>query len=274
MMKKITVAFFLLILLITPVKAANYQLRELIPVDVSTTIVTDNFSYQDFYYNNNELEAEALRNNFIIFKNIKNLTDKDLPVSISIGLFDAKKENIGIINYCSTNDKTSAVAETVLKSKEEKSYVIEVNKKYLAPKTTVEDIKYIAVLSDNINCRTKGSLDYVGERVENIGKFKRDYLGDDAKLLVIIVEVIALAIFLVFLYKFLFTNAFRNFDGKDIRQEYARINKELKEKRENALPKPKKPVEESKKNSKIIEQEHTEDNKKNSEQTDLHNLYK
>lgn len=156
-MKKIRIVFLLLILFsIKEVRAANYQIKELIPVDTPTTIVTDNFSYKNFYYNDNKMEAESLKNNFIIFENIKNLTDKELPVSISIGLFDENKINIGTVNYCSTNDKYSVVNNTILQSEEEKNYVIEVNKKNLADKKTVNDIKYIAVLSDNINCRSSG----------------------------------------------------------------------------------------------------------------------
>ena len=71
-MKKIRIVFLLLILFsIKEVRAANYQIKELIPVDTPTTIVTDNFSYKNFYYNDNKMEAESLKNNFIIFENIK-----------------------------------------------------------------------------------------------------------------------------------------------------------------------------------------------------------
>ena len=118
-MKKIIKTLILLVITlhVIPASAANYEMKELIPVDT--------------------MEAEALKNNFIIFGGIKNLRDEDSPVSISIGIFDEDKKNIGTINYCSTNDKTSAVAETILKPDEERSYVIEVNKKVLAPDKTV-----------------------------------------------------------------------------------------------------------------------------------------
>ena len=47
-----------------------------------------------------------------IFKGIKNQKEEAKPISISIGLFDSKKENIGTINYCTDT----------LQAKEEKPY--------------------------------------------------------------------------------------------------------------------------------------------------------
>ena len=131
-MKRIFKSLIILIaLLITvPVNAANYEVKELIPVNVETSVFTDHFSYSGFYYNDNEMEDKSLKNNFIIFKGIRNITKEDRPVTVTIGLFDKDEKNIGTINYCSKNDKTSIVAGTILKPKEEKAYVIEVNKKY------------------------------------------------------------------------------------------------------------------------------------------------
>lgn len=274
-MKKIRIVFLLLILFsIKEVRAANYQIKELIPVDTPTTIVTDNFSYKNFYYNDNKMEAESLKNNFIIFENIKNLTDKELPVSISIGLFDEDKINIGTINYCSTNDKYSVVNNTILQSEEEKNYVIEVNKKNLADKKTVNDIKYIAVLSDNINCRSSGSLEFVGKKVEDIKTMKKSFLDNQHTQLVIQIFTILLIIFIIgFLYKFLFTNSFRNFNGNDVRDEFKYRNKKLAKERENV--KIEKPIKkDTSKSSLIREQEMNALNSENKDKTDLHNLYK
>lgn len=274
-MKKIRIVFLLLILFsIKEVRAANYQIKELIPVDTPTTIVTDNFSYKNFYYNDNKMEAESLKNNFIIFENIKNLTDKELPVSISIGLFDENKINIGTVNYCSTNDKYSVVNNTILQSEEEKNYVIEVNKKNLADKKTVNDIKYIAVLSDNINCRSSGSLEFVGKKVEDIKTMKKSFLDNQHTQLVIQIFTILLIIFIIgFLYKFLFTNSFRNFNGNDVRDEFKYRNKELAKERENV--KIEKPIKkDTSKSSLIKEQEMNALNSENKDKTELHNLYK
>lgn len=275
-MKKI---FYLIILLIgistVNVNAANYELNELIPVDTHTTIVTNNFSYKDFYYNNNELEAKTLHNNFIIFGAIKNLTDKELPVSISVALFDGNKKNLSVINYCSAQDKTSIMAGTRLKAKEEKAYTIEVAKRHLPDKKTVEDIKYIAVLSDNINCNSSISLDYVGYTIKDVKMGKNNNLDKDTQLLIKIVSVIGVVLLLLFLYKFLFTNAFRNMDGSDVRIGYSKYNKELKEEREKELREnpPVEPEPVKVKSDEVIEQERQAQNEDKSG-TDLHNLYK
>lgn len=277
-MKRI-ISLITLIAIVTltiPVQAANYELKELIPVNTPTTIVTNNFSYKEFYYNDNELEASTLKNNFIIFKGIKNISSKDLPVSISVGLFDKDKKNIGTINYCSSSDKTSVVAETILKKGEEQSYVIEINKKYLADKKTVKDIKYIAVLGDNITCRVQGSQDFVGMTVEEIGIKKNSIIDSNTEFLIKIMTFIIVILVIIFLYKFLFTNRFRNFDGEDVRQEFAYRNKELKNEREyiaRTSPPKEKPRPKTKEDY-IKEQETQEGQKENQEKSDLHNFYK
>ena len=272
-MKKIiySLSIFILSIIVLPVQAANYELRELIPVNTETTITTDNFSYRDFYYNNNEKE-----NNYIIFKSIKNISDKELPVSISVAFFDKDKKNIGIINYCSTKDETSVVSNTVLKSKEEKSFVIEVNKKILADKKAVKDIRYISVLSENINCNNNIILDSAGKKVDDIGKTSPNIFREGkVSLLLLSLGFIAFVLIILFLYKFLFTTAYTNFNGDDIRQGYKKYNKELKEKREyeeRVNPKPvKKPI--KTKSDEIIQQEEKAA-KEDKSGTDLHNLYK
>ena len=70
------------------VKAANYELKELIPINTETTIVTNHFSYQSFSYKSKDVDGNNKSSNYIIFKNIKNISDDDLPISISIALFD------------------------------------------------------------------------------------------------------------------------------------------------------------------------------------------
>lgn len=274
-MKKLLFILFITIIGVIPVRAANYDLRELIPVNVETTIVTDNFSYKDFYYNDNELEADTLNNNFIIFKSIENLTTEERPVSISIGLFDSDKKNIGVINYCSSKDETSVMAGTILKSKEEKSYVIEVSKKNLADQKTVKDIKYISVLSDNINCNTRGSLDQVGRTVEEIAVAKNKTLDSQSELLITVMSVIGIALVALFLYKFLFTTAYQNVDGSEVRNGYRKYNQELAKERERELrrnpPKEKEPV--KVKSDEVLQQEEAARNEDKSG-TDLHNLYK
>ncbi len=278
-MKKIKNIVRLLILItimtIIPVNAANYELKELIPVNVETTIVTKHFSYRGFYYNDNKMEADQLNNNFIIFKGIKNISDEELPVTISVAFFDSAKKNIGTINYCSKSDKASVVAETILKPGEEKPYVIEVNKKYLQDGKTVNDIKYISVLSENEKCRITGSQEYIGQTVEEIGIAKNTVLDSQTQLLLKILTVIAVIGVIIFVYQFGFTRAYQNIDGNDVRQGFKRINQELKEEREyqervNPTPPPEKKQE---KTDKVIAQE-KQAREEPKDNTDLHNLYK
>lgn len=275
-MKKVFYVILLLMGLSTiKVNAANYQLKELIPLDTKTTIVTNNFSYKDFYYNNNELEAKNLHNNFIIFSGIKNLTDQTIPVSMSVAVFDKNKKNLSVINYCSTKDKTSVTAGTVLKPNEEKSYVLEVAKKNLPDKKTVEDIKYFAILSDNSNCNSNTSFDYVGYSIEDINMGKNTTIDKDSMLLIQILTILGVILLIIFIYKFLFTGSYRNFDGEDVRTGYKNYNKELKEEREKELkehpPVEKEPV--KVKSDEVIAQEEQAKHEDKSS-TDLHNLYK
>lgn len=274
------IIMFITILVITLVSqnvyAANYNIKELIPVNAHTTIGTNNFRYIDFYYNDNEMEADGLKNNFIIFSKIKNVSDEKKAVTVSIGLFDKDKKNIGTINYCSSKDKTSVVAGTELNPDEEKYYVIEVNKKYLADKKTVKDIKYISILSDNPNCTTGSSLGFVGQTVDEIGQIKNTGLSDDAELFIKILTGIGIVAIIIFVYNFMFSTRYKNFNGEDVRQEYSYINKELEAKRkydEIHNPTPPKEVKEVK-TQEVKVQEERENSNANKESSDLHKFYK
>ena len=270
------ITIFVITLVSQNVYAANYNIKELIPVNAHTTIGTNNFRYIDFYYNDNEMEADGLKNNFIIFSKIKNVSDEKKAVTVSIGLFDKDKKNIGTINYCSSKDKTSVVAGTELNPDEEKSYVIEVNKKYLADKKTVKDIEYISILSDNPNCTTGSSLDFVGQTVDEIGQIKNTGLSDDAELLIKILTGIGIVVIIIFVYNFMFSTRYKNFNGEDVRQEYSYINKELEAKRKyDSIHNPTPPKEvKAVKTQEVKAQEERENNNANKESSDLHNFYK
>ncbi len=264
-MKKISLLILTLLIAFIPVKAANYEIRELIPINIETTIGTDNFTYRSFSYVVNKEGVDKTKNHTIIFKGIKNQRDEAKPISISIGLFDNKKENIGTINYCTDT----------LQAKEEKPYEIKVTKDNLAKKFTVNDIKYISILSDNINCRTTGTLDYVGQKVEDIGMKRNNTLDDDTVRLLKILAFVFGVIFIIFVYEFVFTNYYTNFDGKDVRTDYKKYNKELKARREfeeRIHPTPP-PVKKKIKTDEVLKQEE-EAAKEDKDATDLHNMYK
>ena len=49
-MKKVVILFLTLLGIMAPVKAANYEIRELIPEGVQTTIRGETFLYKNFIY--------------------------------------------------------------------------------------------------------------------------------------------------------------------------------------------------------------------------------
>lgn len=256
-MKKIIKVLIIIITLVLTlnVYAANYQINELIPINIETSIHTKNFSYKQFSYTNNS----------IVFKGIKNLTEEEKPISISIALFDKNKRNIGTINYCGAN----------LAGNSEISYVIDVTSKYLGEKSKLKDIKYIAVLGDNINCRISGYDEFIGQKIEEMKMGKNNTLDSQTELLIKIMSVIAIILGILFLYKFLFTKTYQNIDGNDVRQGYKRVNEDLKHEREEKLKNAKEPIKKrnNDKTEDILKQEEQAKNEDKSS-TELHNLYK
>ncbi len=260
-MKKVLKVLMLvtIMLIVYQVKAANYTIKELIPVNIKTTIVTNNFSYKDFYYNE--------ETNSVDFTNIKNLTDKELPISISIALFGANKRNISIINHCSPEER--------LGSKEEKTYAIGVTSEDLPDDKNIKNVRYIAILGDNINCRTSGNGEFVDQTIKEIGMVKNKALDEQTELLLQILTVIGIILITLFLYKLLFTTTYQNKDGNSVRRDYKKYNKKLQKEREEELrrnpPKAKEPK--KIKTDEVLKQEEQAKNE-NKDETDLHNLYK
>ena len=68
-MKKIITLIITFLILMTAynIQAANYELKELIPIDRKTTIVTKKFSYKQLYYdsNSNKIHFEGIKNIYI-----------------------------------------------------------------------------------------------------------------------------------------------------------------------------------------------------------------
>ena len=259
------------------VNAANYELRELIPINTETTIVTDHFSYQSFYYKTKGIKDITNPNNYLIFSNIKNISDEDLPISISVALFDKNKKNIGTINYCTSMGEEKSDTVHIIKAKGETPFIIEVSDEYLGKDKKLSDVKYISVLSENINCRhNTGQEEFIGQTIEEIGVGKNTQIGPEAESLIQILTFCGILLVVLFIYKFLFTSAYQNMDGEDVRQEYAYINKRLKNKREKDLREnpPTEPPKKDNKSDKIRKEEAVEGSKEHKEKTDLHNMYK
>ena len=256
MKRVLKIVLILLITLIINVEAANYELKELIPSGIKTTVVTDHFSYRNFYQENDKL----------VFDSIKNIADTDLPITITVALFDSNKKNIGTINYCDESD--------ILLSKAEKPFTINLND-YLVQGKSSKDIKYIAVLSENYNCNLGSKDVYKGQTISEIGTIKKNYFTGNVLFLLKIVTGIVIVLIILFVYKLLFTTSYENFDGNEVRKDYDRLNKKLAEDREEERRKnPPKPKEKVKtKTDEVIKQEE-EAKKKGKEDSDLHNFYK
>ena len=230
------------------VYAENYKLRELIPYNVDTTIHTDNFSYKGIRFDEKGVH----------FNGIKNLTNEKLPISVSVGLFDKKGINIGTINYCGSS----------LEGKQELSFLLRFGKGQLGKNKKIRDIKYIAVLGDNINCRNGGSKDYLGQSVDKLGIIHENKLDSQTEIFLSILTIVAGIVLIVIIYKLIFTRAYRNIDGNEVRESFDEINRELKELKEQ----------ENNKDIELLEPESIEilepEEDKKEEETDLHNLYK
>ena len=167
-MKRIKLLVLLLIgFAFINVNAAD--LYELIPVDTPATIETEHFIYQDFYYNNNKMQAEGLSSNHVIFPAIKNKTKEELPVSISFGVFNKDKKNIGTINYCGTKDEYTFASQKVGPG-ESVSYSIPVMQMNLSDNASIKDVAYIAVFDENMKCDNVGTILDEGKTIEDMQK--------------------------------------------------------------------------------------------------------
>ena len=183
-MKKIItlLVLFITILSIKTVHAANYELKELIPEGIKTTIVTKHFSYRQLYYDKTT--------NKIHFTSVKNIYETSLPLSVSIALFDEDKRNVGIIHWCDKNNNVGAGVEI--------PFEIEVTSDYLGAEKTKEDIKYIAIMEDNFTCKTDKSQIYIGQRIDEIGKTYGGQVPDSLKLTMQVVAVVGSILLIIF----------------------------------------------------------------------------
>lgn len=252
MKKLLKVLILLLVVSLINVEAANYKMKELIPIEEETTIRGDYFVYKDIKFDKNR----------IVFGSIKNLSNEKRSLTVSIGLFGKNKRNINIINFCTTEDALDAGEEVF-------NYVIDVKTDKFKDNTSISDIKYFSILSENGNCRIGGEDEFIGRRINNIFSSSSGELPKNASVLLKIVEIIGAFLLAMFLYKYIFTARFTNMDGDDIRKAYKNMNSGKKN-NQNQVTKKKTS---NNKDSKIIEQE-LKENSKSKDDSNLHNLYK
>ena len=149
------------------VEAKEYSTYELISIeDNEASVQTEHFSY-NFYYNHSDIQASKLGSNTIIFPVLKNISDSKRAISVSIGIFNSEKKNIGTINYCSTNEKVTFL-KTHLEPDEETAYSINIAKQNIIDGYDINDVKYLSILGENSDCEITGISEYAGKTVEEI----------------------------------------------------------------------------------------------------------
>lgn len=244
MKKVLSIGILFVFLLSFSVEAVNFKLKDLIDKNKEVTIVGDNFRYLDFSYKEKNKEITFI---------MKNYSKEEVPATIIIGFFDEGEKNIGTIYYC---DRKST-----LKIGEEVPIQIKVDSTTLADKKELTDIRYISVIGENKGCITSGKDDFVGKRIEEIGKTPSSMLTKDVETLLKVLVAVAILFVVIFLYKLLYTNSYENFDGNDVRRAYKKrfrkINSSVKQEKEQ----------EKIEKVEIMEEEQETD-------TDLHKLYK
>ena len=168
-MKKILVLLIgLFCFNLIPVKAIEeVNLNVLHEINSNYNVTTNNFNYENINYNPT---LDSTGRSTITIGNIHNNTSRKVPISIRIGLFDANKKNIGVVNYCSTHDTESDYSYKLLLASEDSKFSLKVSEnKHLAKNKKISDVSYIAVLNDNIDCTTDGMANkYTDLTIEEI----------------------------------------------------------------------------------------------------------
>ena len=148
LVKKVFCSFLVFVFLFTGicVSAETHSQEELIPIQESATVESDSFTYQGMSYSSDG------RGKFL-FQAITNKTDKKLPVSIDLLLFDQNKKNIGFVTYCTEQDYGGEYSLFTLKAKESTPFSISLSEKYFVEGKSASDLSYYAVLDENPYCK-------------------------------------------------------------------------------------------------------------------------
>jgi len=150
---------------VVPVKAEEYELNTLIPVNTMATVKTEKFDYVDFSFLTQPNEAG---NATINFSSIKNNMVTKAPISVNMLMFDQDKKNIGFITYCTDKDLDSSYSGFKLKGNEVSSFSINVSSKYYVSGKNYKDVSYIAVMDENKYCQIGGYTKYEGKTMNEI----------------------------------------------------------------------------------------------------------
>lgn len=161
-MKKYIKLLFLIIIsvFLIDVNAVDYNPYDSIPItSVNANIKTKTFNYNGVTYNN---ALDETNSTYFSFAGIYNNTNKKIPVTITIGLFDYEGKNIGTIFYCTKRDYDSKYSGLEVRANSSAPFKISAKKKYFVDNRSANEIASYAILSDNKDCEAAGFHKYKG----------------------------------------------------------------------------------------------------------------
>lgn len=258
--KKVFIIIFILFGVIN-VNAEDYKPLELIPINEEANLCTETFSYDNFLYDASYVQNNSSNSHVIRFKNIQNLDTSKHNVSVSIGLFDDDKRNLGVFNVCN---------DTILDHNEGTNLEVVIDNDLLQTDDKVDSIKYFSIMGDNLSCKKTMDFDYYGRKAEFI-EYKDDYVKENVFVKYLIVIIITVIVTLV--SKFIFDITI-NKDGKLTKkiigeeQVDKRTSEEIKNQYYEKLMKKKE------NNKKVVNKNTIKDISQEKDNTDLHNFYK
>ena len=166
MQKKIKLLLLLFVTIFcVPVFAANHTVGEVVPASEVSTVETDLFTYTGLSYVPNVSGKSYGR---FSFQNITNKSNKSIPISIDILVFDENQKNIGFVTYCTEQDFGGDFAQKKLNVGGSSNFYINVVDKYFVEDKGPQDVSYYAVLDDNPYCHVGGYDKYEGLTMEEI----------------------------------------------------------------------------------------------------------
>lgn len=145
--------------------AMQYKTVEIFTANEEATVKTDTFTYTNFVYVPAKVGSKY---GMVEFEEITNNTDKLIPISINLLMFDKNKKNIGFITYCSTKDISSDYSQMKIKGNAKSPFSITVTDTYFVEGYEAKDISYFAVLDENEYCHIGGYDKYRGLTIEQI----------------------------------------------------------------------------------------------------------
>ena len=168
MRKKICYLLFVVILFFTivvDVRAEDYKVNTLIPVNTVASVETDKFDYKNFVYDSN---IDEKGNATLKFEGIQNNTLSKTAISIDVLLFDEQKKNIGYLTYCTDKDVSSDNAGFKIRANQIVPFSINVTTRYFVEGKAPKDVRYIAVRDENKYCQIGGYSNYKDLTIEEI----------------------------------------------------------------------------------------------------------